>query len=373
MKLAVDGAELCGQPTGVGRYLAVLLRHWVEAKGDESFVVYVTDDPAVELPGSPRLELRRLPRGAAPFASYWQQVVLTRELQREKPDAVFAPADAIPLGFRGPTLLTVHDLSYFAHPEWFDFRQGARRRWLTRRSVLAATRVVAVSEFTRNELVRRLDTPGGKIEVIPHGRDPRLDRVEPTGEDVLRRRLGLAGPLALMVGSLFERRRTSVVLDAFAQLGDLDVALVIAGADRRRRRDGVDLNAEIGERGLTDRVVWLDYCSEADLVGLYRVAHHLIYVSTYEGFGLPPLEGMGFGLPAIVSGCAALNEVYGDSALAVPALDAASIARAVRTMLGDAGRRETLIRRGRRLATTLDSRLSAERTLSALRAVASPS
>jgi alpha-1,3-rhamnosyl/mannosyltransferase len=340
----------------------------VESSGDDTFQAYLSDDPAVDLPDDPRLSLCRLPRGAAPFATYWQQVVLSRELERQRPDVLFAPADAIPLGFGGPTLVTVHDLSYFAHPEWFDFRQGARRRWLTRRSMSAATRIVAVSEFTRSELIRRLDVPRDKIEVIPHGRDPRLDGVVPTAEAELRARLRQTGPFALVVGSIFERRRTGVVLDAFRQLEDLGIGLVLAGADRRRRAG--DMHEEISSRGLDGRVTWIDYCSEPDLVGLYRIAHHLIYVSSYEGFGLPPLEGMGFGLPAIVSGCEALKEVYADSALVVPTVDADSIAGSVRSLVTDPERREELVRRGRRRAEALDAAATAERTLEQLRGVA---
>ena len=89
MRIAIDATELCGRPTGVGRYLAVLLRRWVESSGDDTFHAYLSDDPAVDLPDDPRLSLCRLPRGAAPFATYWQQVVLSRELERQRPDVLF--------------------------------------------------------------------------------------------------------------------------------------------------------------------------------------------------------------------------------------------------------------------------------------------
>lgn len=368
MRIAVDATELSGRPTGVGRYLALLLRRWVELPGDETFLLYVREDVAHELPDDPRLVLRRLPRGAALSAAYWQQVVLARELRRDPPDVLFAPADAMPLGLRGRTLLTVHDLAYFAHPEWFDFFQGTRRRMLTSRSVVSATSIVVPSRFTRDELVRRLGVSPDRVEVIHHGRDPRLDDVVPTAERDLRARLGQAGPFALMVGSIFERRFPAEVLEAFRLLADLDLGLVIAGADRRRH--GGDLRAEIAARGLTGRVTWMDYCSEQDLVGLYRCAQVLIYLSAYEGFGLPPLEALGFGLPAIVSGAEALTEVYGEAVEVLPAVNAAALAERLRDVVRDPGRRAALIERGRRRARTLDAGTCAERTLSRLRAVA---
>jgi glycosyltransferase involved in cell wall biosynthesis len=296
---------------------------------------------------------------------YWQQVVLKRALRKDKPDVLFAPADSMPLNWGGPTLVTFHDLSYEAHPEWFGFSQRLRRRWLAKSSAVRADRVVAISEFTRRELIKHYRLPEGKIAVVYHGIDNSLREAPFTAEEELQRRIGFDGPFALMVGSIFERRYPMEVIRAFRHLQDLDIGLVIAGDDRRLK--GSDLQADIGALGLAGRVAWLRYCSEEVLAGLYRAAHHLIYLSAYEGFGLPPLEGMSFGLPAIVSGRGALLEVYRESALMVEDEDEECIASAIRRLVEDETLREELSEKGRGLAENLTLQKCAEKTLKLLR------
>jgi len=368
LRIAIDGRELEGKPTGVGRYLAGLLRHWLDGPGEERFVVFHRHEPATELPAGPRLELRQLDRGLLPLSAYWEQVVLAGALARARPDVLFSPADSMPLLWNGPTLLAVHDLSYFAHPEWFDRLHGARRRWFLKRSVRRASRVLAVSEFTGGELVDRLRLAPDKLEVVLHGIDASHigSARAPGAGGELRARLGLGRrPFSLMVGSIFERRFPLEVIGAFGMLDDLDLRLVIAGEDRRRH--GGDLERQIEEMGLSERVVWVRRCSDETLAALYRSADHLIYLSSYEGFGLPPLEGMSFGLPAIVSGEGALLEVYGEAALTVDGNDRQNIAAAVRRLSEDRLLRQELVARGRQLAATLTLERCASRTLQALR------
>jgi len=365
VRIAIDGRELEGRPTGVGRYLGGLLRAWVALPGDERFLVLHREGLAWPLPDHPRIESCRLPAGGPTRSLYWEQVVLARALRRLRPDAVFGPAEGLPLAWRGPAAMTLHDLSYFAHPEWFGRLHGARRRRVVRWSARRAHRIIAVSEFTRGEAARYLRVPAERLTVVRHGIDDALARTAATPEPELRRRLGISGPFALTVGSVFERRCPTEVIGAFEQLTDVGLGLVIAGDDRRRTAG--DLEAEISRRGLRGRVVWARYCSEADLAGLYRAADHLIYLSCYEGFGLPPLEAMSFGLPVIVSAIGALKEIYGESALAIARHDESGIAAAVRRIVTDDRLRDELRRRGRALVERSSLAGCASRTLELLR------
>lgn len=367
MRIAIDAAELEGRPTGVGRYLANLLRAWLANDDSETFILYHQGEIAVDLGDSPRLQHRRLERGRQAAGWYRQQVTLAAALRADAPDCLFAPAYTMPLKWNGKALLTVHDLSYEAHPEWFAPLHGLRMRWLTRRSCARATQVLAVSAFTRDEILRRYRLPGEKVAVVHHGIDDALLRAPFTPEHELRTRLQLPGPFVLMVGSLFERRFPLQVIGAFRRLGDLGLSLVIAGEDRRRR--GGDLEAQIDRLGLAGFVRWLRYCPEADLVGLYRCAGAAIYLSAYEGFGLPPLEAMAFGVPAIVSGHGALREMYEGSAALVMRETEEEIAGAIRTVFSDPAHRGRLVRGGEELVRSLRLERCATDTLSLLRQV----
>jgi len=364
VRIGIDGRELEGKPTGVGRYLMGLLRTWLDSAGDDVFVVFHRERPTVELPASPRIEWRRLGSGSTPD-TWWQQIVLARALRHEPVDVLFAPSDSMPLMFKGPSVVTVHDLSYFAHPEWFRSRHGARRRWLTRMAARRATRMIAVSEFTARELVLRFDLPATRVQVIHHGCDEHWLTTPFTPEAELRERIGFDGPFALVVGSIFERRGTDRIVEALSLLDGVDLGLVIVGEDRRR--SGEDLDAVIGAHGLERRATWLRYATDRDLAGLYRTAQQLIYLSSYEGFGLPPLEAMALGTPAMVSDAPALNEIYRDSALLVPGFDPPTIAGAMRRLACDPDLREELRRKGHELAERLSLAVSAAKTLELIR------
>ncbi|HUX07607.1 MAG TPA: glycosyltransferase family 1 protein [Acidobacteriota bacterium] len=366
MRIAIDARELEGKPTGVGRYLSNLLHRWLSSASGDDFILYHRGELARrEWLAGDAVKLVRLADGILPFGVWWQQAVLARALRRDKPDVFFAPADSMPLRWRGPTILTFHDLAYEAYPEWFGRTEGVRRRWLARRSARRAAGIVAISNFTRSELRSRYDIPEDKIEVVYHGIDDSLRRAPFTPEDELRRKTELDMPFAIMIGSLFERRFPSQIIRAFRLLEDLDIGLVIAGDDRRQA--GRDLLAEIRELGLEKKVRWLEYVSEEDLCGLYRAAGMLISLSLYEGFSLPPLEAMSFGLPAIVSGRGAQLEVYGDAAFSLAEETEENIALAIRSILTDAELRGDLIKRGNELAGRLTLDRCAERTLELIR------
>jgi glycosyltransferase involved in cell wall biosynthesis len=369
MRIAIEARELEGKPTGVGRYLTGLLRVWLSGAGDERFILYHRGSlPTGSWTAHARLEWKALPPGKIRSGLWWQQMNLARALRRDKPDVLFAPADSAPLRWRGPMVLTIHDISYEAHPEWFDFPQRWRRRLMARKAVRKADAVLADTKFTKDELITHYSLPADKVTVVHLGVDDSIKEEPFTPEEELRARLGFTGPLALMVGSIFERRFPLQTVGAFRMLGDIDVRLVIVGEDRRRRKD--DLGARIRSIGSGKKVVWLDYCSDQDLKGLYRIAGMLIYLSAYEGFGLPPLEAACFGVPSIVSDRGALKEVYGDAALLVAEENEENIAAAVRRLALDRELKDRLKEAGRRLLARQSLRACAEKTLALIRSTA---
>ncbi len=365
MRIAVDARELEGRPTGVGRYLGGLLRSWLAAGGSERFLLYHRGE--LQYPdwaNGESVEFRLPPRGLVPAGAYWEQVVLPRALRRDRPDVLFAPAGTLPLSWRGPSVLTVLDLSFEAHPEWFGYRERWRRRLLARASARRADLILAISRFTKGEVLSRYRVPADSVRVVHLGVDDSLREAPFTPEAELRERIGFSGPLALMVGSIFERRFPLRCIGAFRHLRDAGIGLVIAGDDRRRRRS--DLRAEIREMGLADRVFWLRYCPEEDLCGLLRCARLVLYLSSYEGFGLPPLEAMSFGVPAVVSARGALREVYEGAALMVENESEEAIAAAVRSLDADGDLRDGLVEAGERLVREFTLERCAARTLESI-------
>src|SRR3954469_20201920 len=166
MRIGIDARELCGRSTGVGRYLAGLLLEW--ARGGRGcandFVLYAPE--AIALPLDARKFRTRIVPGRP--GTWWEQVTLPREARADSLDVWFAPGYTAPLRLTVPVVVAIHDLSFVAHPEWFTIREGARRRWMVRQTAAGADAVITISEFSRRELIERLDGGAGRI----HGGRP---------------------------------------------------------------------------------------------------------------------------------------------------------------------------------------------------------
>jgi glycosyltransferase involved in cell wall biosynthesis len=220
-------------------------------------------------------------------------------------------------------VVLVHDVSFFAHPEWFGWREGLRRRWLTRASARRARAVVTVSGFSRGEIDRYLGVGGDRVVLAPPGSPP------PIRTPSVPR-----APVVLHVGSLFQRRHLPEMIEAFALVArTLPAARFVLIGDNRTspRQDPRQLAAA---HGIGDRVEWRDYVSDEDLDRAYRSARAFLFLSDYEGFAMTPLEAAARGVPSVLLDTPATREVYGHAALRVP-LDPTAIAAALRRLLED--------------------------------------
>jgi glycosyltransferase involved in cell wall biosynthesis len=339
LRIGVDAREIIGDATGVGRYLAELLQRWT-ARPDadlRKFVLFVPTPPS--LPLSPaHVDVRMLP--AAHPGTWWEQTALRTAARREPLDAFFAPAYTAPLGLDVPLALTIHDVSFLAHPEWFRPRERMRRRWLTRRSARAASVVFTDSTFSRDEILRHIPLDPGRVEVIAPGVSPRHRQVT---------RVPAPDPLVLFVGSVFNRRRLPQLIAAFAlaTASSPKARLAIVGSNRTWPRQ--DLESIAADHGVGERVEVRSYVDDGELATLYSRASIFAFLSEYEGFGLTPLEALAAGVPILVLDTPVAREVYGPAATYVPpAADVAHIAALLRSALdGNAGTQATLHHAGR--------------------------
>ena len=257
---------------------------------------------------------------------WWEQGSLPRRAAADRLDVFFGPGYSVPLGLRIPSVVTLHDVSFIAHPEWFGWREGPRRRWLAVRAAAAARTVVAVSDFSRQEILRHLGHGAGPRAGRPQRRHPRRAM---RGRTRHARRARPAGPLILYVGALFARRRLPVLLAAFERVVRRlpGAELAIVGPDRTFPPEDLPGFAEAG--GIASRVTFLSYIGDSELAALYRRAAVFAWLSEYEGFGLTPLEALAAGVPVVAGDIPVAREVYGRAARHVPVGDPAAVAEAL--------------------------------------------
>jgi glycosyltransferase involved in cell wall biosynthesis len=368
LRIGVDARELQGRPTGTGRYLRNLLRYWGRAEGPDEIVAYVSGRaPADPVLAAPRLSVRSVGDGRE-RGLVWQELRLPAAVAADALDVFFSPAYACPLRLRVPRVTTLHDLSFFSHPQDFPYVEALRRRLLVGASVRASRALLAVSPFTRREIARRFPEASGRVVDVAEGPDDDLPAAPP--RDEARRRLGVSGPLLLAVGSIFNRRCLPELLRALALLSKRlpGVRLHVVGDNRTHPR--LDLERLARDHGVATAVRFLGFVDEAQLADHYAGADVALALSEYEGFGLPALEALARGVPLVLANRPALHELFGEAGMTVSPRDPRGIAETISTLLASPALRADLVARGQRLAARFSWQTAAARTLEVLHGAA---
>ncbi|HEV3332123.1 MAG TPA: glycosyltransferase family 1 protein [Bryobacteraceae bacterium] len=283
------------------------------------------------------------------------------------PDLVHIPLNRIPLLMVRPYVVTVHDMSSLLFEFHGSETRMRLRRELFRRGLMRASRVIAVSEATRRDLQNLLGVPLEHVRRVYNAPDPEFlaHRDESDGQERLRilERYQISYPFLLYAGNIRPHKNVPRLVEAFAVVRDQlsshpiykDLRLIIIG-DTISQYPSVR-QAVIKSR--TESVVrFLGFVPFDTLRCFYEAAAAFVFVSRYEGFGLPPIEAMACGTPVVTSNVSSLPEVVGDAAVQVNPENVFEIARGIREVLLDEDLRATLIRCGRDQA----ARFSWERT-----------
>ena len=307
--IVLDADVLGRHRTGEETYLLNLLRRLPLAAPDLRFAA-VTRHPELVPEG---VEPLLLQAHSQELRMSWS---LPRLLRRLRPELGHFQ-HALPLGFRGPSVVTLHDLHFERDPSVMSLVDRLTFKVVVPRAAKRADQVIAVSERTKRDAIALYGISPEKVTVIPHGVDP----VFSPGD-------GSHGGYLLFVGAVQARKSPLAAAEAAAAVG---LPLVLAGPEKEPA-----LARELRSRGV-DLRGWVD---QADLVELYRSAAAVLLPSRYEGFGMPVLEAMASGVPVVLSDDAALREVAGDAGVYAAGGD---FAGAVRRALAD---RQRFVRAG---------------------------
>ena len=362
MKIAIDARELTGQPTGVGRYLSGILRGWNEipAAAAHRYVLclgktghhdHTLPNLQVEYPHS-RWHVH---------GTVWEQTALPVLAATAGADVLFQPGYTAPLLARIPTVVTIHDVSFAAHPEWFSWREGLRRRLLTRLSAHRAAKVISVSDFSKREIVKHLRVPTARVEVIYSGATRLVER---SAEGVPPH------PVILYVGSLFNRRHIPELIDGFTRFAQRHPAARLEIVGDNRTRPHLDVAGLIVRSSARSQIRLRDYVSDQELAALYKQASAFVFLSEYEGFALTPMEALAAGIPVVLLDTEVAREIYGTAARYVQRPDPESIAGAFERLLFDRDERRRLLAAADAQLERYSWRECAHRTLQVLLACA---
>jgi glycosyltransferase involved in cell wall biosynthesis len=344
--LGVDALRLLGQRSGVGRVLEALLAHLDGAGHSFGEVRLYSPRPLAEDFRLPDAAQGHVVRSPLP-PGLWQQITLPRAHGRA--GVLLCPSYVIPLASAAPTLL-IHHGSYEGYAQAFSFWRRTRARILHTLSARYATRIVTVSEHSKRDILRFYGVDSGKVEVIPNGVDTeRFHPLEEPGalEDFRRATFGDDHPFVLYVGKLTKRRNLEALTEAFAHFQRR------SGTSHRLLFVGFELEGtsvlEVARRcGIEHRVHALSHACHRELALIYNAADLMAYPSSYEGFGLPVLEAMACGTPALALDRTAFPEFARGAALLLPDARVETLADGLEKILSDPARQRQMRENGLR-------------------------
>jgi glycosyltransferase involved in cell wall biosynthesis len=326
VRVVLDVTPLVSGSTGVARYARRHLEGLRDRSDVEVRAFAVGRGPDLESSiRRVRVPLRVIQRG------YRHLRVPRAEWLGGRADLVHA-IDIVPPPTRSRLVVTVHDVLPLVLPEQY----APRQRMMIKAQLRAAAKadlVVTTCEATAAELVERTDVRREQVLVAPLGHRPPSAAVPDRT---------IAEPYILAVGSLIPRKGFHHLVDAVAMLGADAPLLVLVGPDGFQS----EVIHDRVSRVRSGRVRMLGYVDDQELEALYRHAEVLCHPSEAEGFGIPVLEGMGYGTPVVACDIPPVREIGGDAVVLVPPRDPGALAEALSALLGDAVRRRQLVERG---------------------------
>ena len=351
LRVALDVSAVPERPVGAGHYILQLARHLAVRPDVDLVLCSRTGDRTRWAPLVADGSLLAEAPDARPLRLAWEQLRLGPLVGASGAAAHHGPHYTMPHRCPVPSVVTVHDLSFFDEPRWHE----RSKVWLFRRAITRAAREAAVvvcpSRVTADALARWCEVDA-EVVVAPHGVD--TDRFRPDepspGADAARLaaldpRLADGRPLLVFVGTLEPRKDVPTLVRAFSRVASdhPDALLVLAGGTGW----GADaVEAAVVATGLGRRILRTGYVDDDDIPALLRSATAVVYPSLYEGFGLPALEALACGAPLVTTRGTAMEEVAGASAELVPAGDVDALAAVLEDVLrGTTDEREVSARR----------------------------
>jgi len=344
VRIGIDARKL--HDFGIGTYIRNLLRHLARLDRETEFVILArpADCPALDSLGE---NFRIVPEAADNY-SVAEQIRIPLALRREGVTLFHAPHYVLPPLVTCRSVVTIHDCIHLMFPQYLPSRLALTyaRTSITLAS-RRATRVLTVSESSKRDILRFVDVPADKIDVIYNAYDERFG-VEPREEDVIRvrERYQLHDEFVLYAGNVKPHKNLERLIEAFdlvRKRGLEHLKLVLIGDEISKY---AALRRAVHSHQLHKYVRFLGYLPEETLAVMYRLAGVFVFPSLYEGFGLPPLEAMASGTPVVTSNVSSLPEVAGDAAVLVDPYRPEAIADGIERVLCDETLRRDLRARG---------------------------
>lgn len=357
MKIGIDCRKFydihANSGAGVERYVYHLVRSLLKYDQENDYVLFFYSDMSPEtihkVKGkNSRVKIVKLVKNFSKiplFDSHWR---FSKLLNKENFDITIFPANVIPLFYKKRSILIVHDLAIYLHPEWFPDKQWFATKVLVPSSLKRAEKIVTVSQSTKNDVMELFNIIDKKIEVIHPGVIVKSSYIE---EEIVKvkNKFDITNDYILFIGTIEPRKNIVKLIQAFANYlfeNDSEVKLVLGGVKGWKFQPIFQFLNDVNRRLKKPQIKYIGKVSDRERNILIKNSRAFVFPSRYEGFGFPVLEAMALGVPVVTSNNSSLGEIAKGAALLVDSEDLNELRRGIKRVLEEEALRKNLIDSG---------------------------
>ncbi len=321
MRIGIDCRTILnprlGERAGVGHYTYYLVKHLLKNDKKNEYVLFFD----YRLMDVTEFKQKNVKLKHFPFSQYqrylpftYSHMLISAALIKEGLNIYHSPANVIPLTYPKTSVITVHDLAIYKKPEWFPRGQKFSTKLLVPRSLKKADQIIAVSRATKRDIIKLFKIKPEKIKIVYEGVG--MKKIKEGKKPDIFKKYRLKNKYIIFLGTIEPRKNLVGLINAYSKLIKKkkfeNYDLVLAGAEGWKYDQ---IFKTIEKNGLGDRVKFLGYVSHNEKIDLMKRAEIFVFPSFYEGFGLPLLEAISLGVPAISSSISSMPEVAGKSVI----------------------------------------------------------
>ncbi len=364
MKILIDAHLSENKITGIGRYLNCLIKELLNLDKTNKYIILLNNQINKSHPLK-TITASNVTKQTVTFKgpSFQQNLTIPRIIKEYKPDVYHHPHFDLPFLIHIPAVITIHDLKYIKHPEFFSKQQKLKSMYMKlmlQSAVKRASKIIAVSEHTKNDLIDLYHIQSEKIDVIYHGYKKFNQQEKEIG---ILYKSKIKKPYILFVGERRPHKNIENLIYAFHKIINKNYSsfmLVIVGKKYAHYQKPEKL---IDRLKLRDKIILTDSITDAELVQLYKNSALFILPSLYEGFGFPVLEAMNYGVPVLGSNTTSIPEIIGNAGILFNPHNIDEIAENMENVLKNKKIRHTLIKKGEKRVNKFNWELTASKTL----------
>ncbi len=346
MKIGFDAKRFFHNNTGLGNYSRDLVRILSEHYPENSYFLYNTK------PNKQRSSLlndkntfEKLPTSflGKKLKSLWRMFWVKKQIREDKIDVFHGLSGEIPIGLPNnvKSVVTIHDLIFMRYPELYSFFDRKIHFWKFRYAAKKADCVIAISEQTKQDIIKYLKINPEKIKVVYQGcSNVFKENFSSEEKEFVRKKLNLPNEFILNVGTIEERKNALTIVKA---IKDLDIKLVLVG---RKTKYYQQIESYVQQNGLQDKIIHLKGISQKELAIVYQLATVMVYPSVFEGFGIPIIEALFSKTPVITTNSGVFPEAGGENSIYINPTDEKELQKKIEFLLENTENRKFITEKG---------------------------